>query len=268
MLPREADQERHGRPAHVAPPKLVDKTTDTAILVIPASFSNTLEDGMVKSALFISTLNEIEGLTALAKSISFNAFDECYALDGGSTDGTISFYEEHGIPVTQNVKKGEIFNVGASLTTCDELVFFAPDGNEDPDDLVPLLEKLREGYDMVIASRFLEGARNEEDSQIFKWRKWANQVFTQLVRLRWGGEITDTINGYRAVRRAALLAMNLEPTGFDIEFQMSIRALKLGMKIAELPTQEGGRIGGESTAYSFHTGWMMLNRLVRESFVR
>lgn len=222
---------------------------------------------MGRSALFISTLNEIEGLKSLENRIPFDAFDECYALDGGSTDGTLEFYEQHGIPVTHKVKKGAIFNMGASLTTCEDLVFFAPDGNENPDDLLPLLTKLREGYDMVIASRFLQGARNEEDAQVFKWRKWANQAFTLLVRCRWGGNLSDTINGYRAVKRESLLAMQLEPTGFDIEFQMSIRALKLGMKVTELPTHEGNRIGGESTAYSFPTGWLMLKRLVRESFV-
>ena len=49
---------------------------------------------MNKSALFISTLNEIEGLTKLSGKIPVKSFDECYALDGGSTDGSIEFFKE------------------------------------------------------------------------------------------------------------------------------------------------------------------------------
>ena len=46
---------------------------------------------MNKSALFISTLNEIEGITQLFPKIPIATFDQCFALDGGSTDGTIEF---------------------------------------------------------------------------------------------------------------------------------------------------------------------------------
>jgi len=217
-----------------------------------------------EAALFISTLDEITGLSALWSRIPLSSFHQVFALDGGSSDGTLEFFERKGVHVICGVKKGEIFNKGAEVSECEELVFFAPDGNEDPDHILPLLEKLREGYDMVIASRFMEGSRNEEDDQFFKWRKWANQTFTFLVRIIWGGKLTDTINGFRAVRREKVIEMNLEPTGFDIEFQMSIRGLKLKHKICEIPSVEGNRIGGESTAYSFPTGWLMLKRLFRE----
>ena len=219
---------------------------------------------MPSSALFISTLNEIEGLRHLFPKIPVDQFDECYALDGGSTDGTVELFQEHGIEVVAPVKKGAIFNRGASLTECEDLVFFAPDGNEDPDDIIRLREKLRDGYDMAIASRFMPESRNEEDDQLLRLRAWANRAFTTMVHLRWGGGLTDTINGFRSVKRRCVLEMALEPTGFDIEFQMSIRGLKLGYRIVEIPTREGDRIGGESTAYSIPTGMLMLKRYLKE----
>ena len=219
---------------------------------------------MTSCALFISTKNEIEGITQLFPRIPVDPFDECYALDGGSTDGTVEFFREHGIEVVPDVKKGEIFNKGASLTQCEDLVFFAPDGNEDPEDILRLLGKLREGHDMVIASRFMPESRNEEDDKLLPLRAWANRAFTLLVDLRWGGHLTDTINGFRAVKRRCVLEMNLEPTGFDIEFQMSIRGRKLGYSIVEIATREGDRIGGQSTAYSLPTGMLMLRRYLKE----
>jgi glycosyltransferase involved in cell wall biosynthesis len=221
---------------------------------------------MNRSALFISTLNEIEGITKQFHRIPISSFDECYALDGGSTDGTIEFFEEKSIKVIKNVKKGEIFNAGAEVTECENLVFFAPDGNENPDDILLLLEKLKEGYDMAIGSRFMSGAQNEEDAKLFPLRAWANRVFSLLVRFWWGGHITDSINGFRSIKRSKLIEMALEPTGFDIEFQMTIRGLKLGHKINEIPTKEGDRIGGESRAYSLPTGKLMLKRLIKEAF--
>jgi len=222
---------------------------------------------MNKSTLFISTLNEIEGLTQLFPKIPISSFDECYALDGGSTDGTIEFFEKNNIKVIKNIKKGEIFNVGARITECEYLVFFAPDGNENTDDIPILLKLIKEECDMAIASRFMKGARNEEDDKLFPWRAWANRIFTFIVRFIWGGNITDTINGFRAIRRNRLLEMNLDPTGFDIEYQMTIRGLKMGHIIKEIPTREEGRIGGVSTARSFPVGILMLKRLFTEFFI-
>ena len=68
------------------------------------------------------------------------------------------------------------------------------------------------------------------------------------------------------MRRSKLIEMNPEPTGFDIEFQMSIRALKLGHKVSEIATIEADRLGGQSAAYSLPTGWLILKRYLKEFF--
>ena len=72
--------------------------------------------------------------------------------------------------------------------------------------------------------------------------------------------------GFRGIKRSQIIQMKLEPTGFDIEFQMSIRGLKMGLNILEIPTIEGNRIGGKSTAYSLPTGLLMLKRFIKELF--
>jgi len=221
------------------------------------------------SALFICTLNEEQALSKLIERIPVKEFDEVYALDGGSTDRTIEIFSSHGIQVVNNIRKGEIFNIGAMITKCENLVYFAPDGNEDPKDIVPLLKIIRdEGYDMGIASRFMKESRNEEDDQLFKPRKWVSWIFIKAVQLIWGGKITDAINGFRSVKRSKVLEMNLEPTGFDIEYQMTIRALRLGHKIKEIPTIEGNRLGGHSSSYSPSTGMSILTRIFKELLFR
>jgi len=140
----------------------------------------------------------------------------------------------------------EAFYLGVRKARGIYIVFFSPDGNENPRDLPMLISYLKKSYDLVIASRFMQGSRNEEDDQIFKFRAWANRAFTLLVRVIWGGSVTDTINGYRAIKKDKFLRLHLDAQGFAVEFQMTIRALKMGYKIYEIPTMEGNRIGGNT----------------------
>ncbi len=218
------------------------------------------------STLIITTRNEIEGVTTLIPRLPLTAFDQVLVIDLNSTDGTLDFFKTHHLRVIPQTLagRGNAIRLAAQHATGDVMVFFAPDGNENPDDLLKLRDLIVAGHDMVIASRFLPGARNEEDVSWYRPRAWANKAFTLSVRLFWGGTISDTINGYRAIRKDKLLELNTDEPGFAIEFQMSIRALKLDFKVKEIPTIEGARIGGHSTAYTIPTGWRVLRTLLKE----
>lgn len=223
----------------------------------------------MKSCLIILTLNEIEAVTALFDKIPMDATDACLVIDGGSTDGTIEFFKERQIPVVIQDKRGrgEAFRLAFRKSDADFLIFYSPDGNENPEDIVKLNEKMKQGFDMVIASRFLPEGANEEDDLLFPWRKWANQAFTLCANILWRGKLTDSINGYRAIRKDAFKRLNPDGPGFVIEYQLSIRAMKLKLKLAELPTCEGQRIGGESGAKSIPTGLLFIRFLLRELFL-
>ena len=223
----------------------------------------------MKSSLIILTLNEIEGVRTLYDRIPLDAVDECFVVDGGSIDGTVEFFREKGIKVVpQEIKgRGEAFQIAVREAKGDYLIFFSPDGNEDPGDIPKLLELLAMGYDIAIASRFLSGSQNEEDDLRFPWRAWANRAFTFIANIIWNTNrnyITDTINGYRAIKKEAFNKLNISAPGFVIEYQMSIRAMKLGLKVVEIPTVEGQRIGGVSTAKSIPTGLLFLRFLLKE----
>jgi dolichol-phosphate mannosyltransferase len=218
------------------------------------------------STLVITTRNEIHGCKALLPKLPLSKFDEVLVIDLNSRDGTREYLQGFGLRIVAQEKpgRGEAIRLAASIAACDVMVFFAPDGNEDPGDLVRLRDLVIAGNDMVIASRFMPGARNEEDDFVLRPRAWANRLFTAAVRLVWGGNITDTINGFRAIRRDKLLALKTDEVGFSIEFQMSIRALKLGYRVLEFSTIERNRIGGHSSAYAVPTGLRVLRALLRE----
>lgn len=224
---------------------------------------------MPETTLIILTRNEISGLKALIKKIPLGSVDEAFAVDYRSTDGTVEFFEAHGIPVIKQRRpgRGQAFMIGARRAKGKYLIFFSPDGNENPADIPKLIKLVKKNCDLAIASRFMAGARNEEDDKVLRFRAWANQGFSLLVRLFWGGRVTDTINGYRAIKKNVFRRLHLDATGFAVEFQMTIRALKLGYKIAEIPTREGNRIGGQSTAYAIPTGISFLKFLAREILI-
>ena len=223
----------------------------------------------MKIGLVLLTYNEIDGVRALFEHIPFDAVDEAFAVDGGSTDGTIEFFKERAFAVVEQKSRkgrGEAFRIAFENSEVDALIFFSPDGNEDPEDLVKFRPFLEEGFDIVVASRMMKESYNEEDDRMFKWRKWANNVFNLMANLTWnrGDFVTDTINGYRGITRKAWRQLCIDATDYFVEHQSSIRAFKLGLSIKEFPTHEGDRIGGESNARSIPTGIRFLKGYFRE----
>ena len=98
-----------------------------------------------------------------------------------------------------------------------------------------------------------------------------DNAFTLAANLgfrRSGPYITDTINGYRAITRQAVETLKLDAVDYTIEYQMTIRCLKQGMRIVEFPTVEGRRIAGDTGAPAIPTGLRFLRCLGRETFIR
>ena len=226
---------------------------------------------MTPATVVVLTLNEIDGVTDVFPKLPLHAIDEVLVVDGGSTDGTLEFFASRGVRVIRQERRGrgEAFRLAAHHARHDNLVFFSPDGNENPDDIPTLIAGLAAGQDMVIASRFMVGASSEDDDKfLFASRRWGNLTFTWLANVlcgRRGLWITDTINGYRAITKAAFQRLAPDAEGYAIEFQMSIRALQLGLRVQEIPTQEAPRIGrGVSKLNAIPVGLKFLALLMRE----
>lgn len=226
------------------------------------------------AAIVLLVFNEIDGLRSVFDRIPTDDFMLTIAVDGGSTDGSREFLAERGIPILDQPipGRGVAFRVAAESLDIERLVFFSPDGNEDPDDILRLDDLLLQGAHLAIASRFAKGAINEE-TDFLRPRARINQMLSFIANrcFNQSTNVTDTINGFRAIRRKDLLDLETTVKRFPIEYQISIRSMQRGWSIQEIATIEGQRSGGESKAISWPVGKdhvrVLLTELYRSHFL-
>lgn len=194
-----------------------------------------------------------------------------FIMDGGSIDGSIEFYKKNNIRFFKQKRKGRGAAIieAFKITKSDALIFFSPDGNENILDVKKIIKYLKEENDLVIASRMIKGARNEEDDKFFKFRKWANNIFNFLANLFFNNNnyITDSINGFRGLKKDKFKKLKCDENFYAIEFQMTIRSMKIGYRIKEFATIESDRIAGVSQAPSIPTGLTFIRALLKEIII-
>ena len=230
---------------------------------MPATFSSG------DATLVLLSFDEREALEKILPRIPLALFDKVFAIDPGSTDGTLELYSRAGIDVVIQEKRGrgEAFILGSTLAETEYIVFLSVDGNEDPGDLPRMLELLRGGNDQVIAGRFVQrGATSDDSDDPLRLRRAGATTFGILARLFFSTGVWDATNGYRGFRLKAMRRLRLDASGHEIEYQATIRAAKLGLRTVEFPTHELERLGGwrKRSAGTFALGWVTLVCLLRE----
>jgi glycosyltransferase involved in cell wall biosynthesis len=208
------------------------------------------------TTLVALTLNEIDGVKAILPQIDRSWFDQILVLDGGSRDGTIEWCRESGYEVYVQKKRGirYAYLEGLPLFRGDVILTISPDGNCPADAIPAILAKMREGFDLVIGSRYLGDARSEDDDLLTGFGNW---LFTRTVNLLHGSRYTDAMVIYRAFRRDLIYDLDLDKeesyllpeklfgTVMSWEPLMSVRAAKKKKRIGEVAVGEPPRIGGE-----------------------
>lgn len=223
----------------------------------------------MRIGLCLLTLNEINGCKKIVPSLHLNQFDEVFAIDGGSTDGTFEYIQNHNINCYLQEIPGYNGAYISAFEKCksDALVFFHPKGSIDPSEILKFHKFLEQGYDLVVASRMIRGAQNEENTKLLKPRKWFVIFLAIISGILWrreGNMIWDVLHGVRAIRKDSFIAIKPIEYGLSMDLEMVVRSYRKRMKRIEFPVKENARVGGETHFKAFPTGSRLLRYLCLE----
>jgi glycosyltransferase involved in cell wall biosynthesis len=223
----------------------------------------------MRLTLCLLTWNELEGCRLDVPRLKRDRFEEVYAIDGGSTDGTVAYLQGQGISVYPQDEAGYNNAYFSAFRRCgtDALILFHPKGTIDPDATLAVRPLLEAGNDLVIASRVMAGARNEEDDHFLKPRKWCVIALALTAALLWRREGTmlwDVLHGFRAMRKDAFHALEARRDGLSIDIEMVVRAYRKRLTRIEFPVQERPRPHGVTHFRSVPSGLRHLQYLLHE----
>lgn len=192
--------------------------------------------------------------------------DKVVVVDDGSTDSTVDIAESLGAYVIRHeTNKG----YGAALKNCfetarqlgaDAMVIIDSDGQHDPSEIPKLLEPLKDGFDLVIGSRFVNG--NGKNVPIY--RKFGMKVLDIATYIAGGLNVTDSQSGYRAYGRRAIESINLNGTDMSAGSEILIQAKDHKLKFTEVEIHCRYDIENCSSEHPFIHGPKVLFRILKD----
>jgi glycosyltransferase involved in cell wall biosynthesis len=216
-------------------------------------------------SVLIPCLDEADNLPFVLRAMPA-CVHEVVVIDDHCTDDTaeVARRVRPDVVIATNRRapgKGNALQAGMDAASGDILVQVDADCSEDPAEINAFVGALLAGADYAKGSRFIEGGGTTDMPAL---RRWGNRALTALVRVLFPGtRFTDLCYGYNAYwRRVAPLLLDAE--GFEIETVMNLRAVRAGLRIAEVPSFEAERIHGEGKLTTFPDGWRVLKAIVRE----
>ena len=218
--------------------------------------------------ILLPCLNEVETIAVCIRKakqfLSENGVDgEVLVSDNGSVDGSQQIALQEGARVVHAPVRGY---GGALITGCQEargryVIMGDADDSYDFLHLMPFLEKLREGFDLVMGNRFAGGI--EEGAMPWSHRHIGNPILSFIGRVFFHSRIRDFHCGLRGYNRKSMLSLELQTTGMEYASEMVVKAELNGLKIAEVPTtlKKDGR-SRPPHLRSFRDGWRHLKFLL------
>ena len=176
--------------------------------------------------------------------------DEVLVMDGKSTDRTASEARAAGAAVHADpgLGKGSAVRASFPLATGEIVVLIDADGSHDPRDIPRLAAPIeKDEADVVVGSRFAGGSDELALNFAQLIRTVGNISMNIAINKRFGVGLTDTLNGFKAIRRSTALQLPLKENRHTIEQEMVIQALRRGYRVINVATHEYAREFGGST---------------------
>jgi glycosyltransferase involved in cell wall biosynthesis len=192
-------------------------------------------------SVILPAKNEAEGLRrTLPGVLGLLPGAELIVVDDGSTDDTAAVAREFGAVVLRSpysMGNGAAIKRGARAARGDVLIFMDADGQHDPGLIPRLLDRLAEGYDMVVGARGWDG-------QASVGRGMANGLYNRIASLITAHRIVDLTSGFRAVDAEKFREfLHLLPNGFSYPTTITMAFFRSGYGVAYEPVPVAQRVG-------------------------
>lgn len=194
-----------------------------------------------KLSIILPAKNESASLAKLLPELKREASQaEIIVVNDGSTDDTLAICHANEVTVISHPYSkgnGASIKTGARVARGDILVFMDADGQHQPADISRLLDKLGEGYDMVVGAR-------STGSQAGAHRAIANSFYNKLASWMTGQPVNDLTSGFRAVNAEKFRKfLYLLPNGFSYPTTITMSFFRAGFSVAYVPIVALKRIG-------------------------
>src|SRR5215216_536420 len=222
----------------------------------------------IELSIVLPCLNEERTVgRCVAQAMSFLARQkikgEVLVADNGSTDRSAEIAKSNGAVVVQVDKKGYGNALKGGFEAARGIFIIIADADDSYDlvNLMPFVEKLRAGYDLVIGNRFKGGIK--KGAMPWHHKYIGNPVLSFIGQLFFKTPVKDFHCGLRGFTKQAVEKMNLQTTGMELASEMVIKSSILGMRVCEVPTtlSPDGR-DRRPHLRSFRDGWRHLRFLL------
>ena len=195
----------------------------------------------MKVSIVLPAKNESAAIgQTLAQIQQLQLAHEIIVVNDGSTDQTKQVAETVGAKVVSHPYSkgnGAAIKTGARAATGDIIVFMDADGQHDPNDISRLIEKIEQGYDLVVGAR-------QKGSQASVGRGIANALYNNLATYMTEQKVEDLTSGFRAVRADKFREfLYLLPNGFSYPTTSTMAFFRAGYSVAYVPIHAAKRIG-------------------------
>ena len=176
----------------------------------------------------------------IEKILALQLVDEVIVVNDGSSDQTLQVAERAGAKVISHPYSkgnGAAIKTGARHAQGEIIIFMDADGQHDPADIPRFIEKLEQGYDLVVGAR-------QKGSQASLGRGFANAFYNKLATYMTEHQVEDLTSGFRAVRAEKFREfLYLLPNGFSYPTTSTMAFFRAGYSVTYIPIHAAKRIG-------------------------
>jgi len=219
--------------------------------------------GLYKIAVLVPCYNEQAAIAKVVKDFRAALPDAAiFVFDNNSTDKTAAVARAAGAEVFQEKHQGKGFVVRRMFTDVEADIYVLVDGDatyDAPSANALITRLLADRLDMVVANRV-----DREKSAYRAGHRTGNRMLTAFVASMFGPTFNDVLSGYRVFSRRFVKSFPLLSAGFEIETELTIHALELGLAVAEIDTPYYARLeGSASKLNTWRDGTRILRTIIK-----